>query len=67
MKNVSKSFGKINKIILLGGSWLTAEFLKLLSEKEIEVILYTSLTSDRDYQCVHILDIVVGNRVASLY
>ncbi|MDG2297225.1 MAG: hypothetical protein P8L75_03450 [Gammaproteobacteria bacterium] len=42
MKNVSKSFGKINKIILLGGSWLTAEFLKLLSEKEIEVILYTS-------------------------
>jgi methionyl-tRNA formyltransferase len=42
MKNISKSFGKINKIILLGGSWLTAEFLKLLSEKEIEVILYTS-------------------------
>ena len=42
MKNISKSFGKINKIILLGGSWLTAEFIKLLSEKEIEVILYTS-------------------------
>lgn len=42
MKNISKSFGKINKIILLGGSQLTAEFFKLLSEKEIEVILYTS-------------------------
>ncbi len=37
-----KSFGKVNRIILFGGSWVTAEFIKELSGKGMDVLLYTS-------------------------
>ncbi|MBT5469014.1 MAG: hypothetical protein HOK41_00280 [Nitrospina sp.] len=36
------SFGKIERIIILGGSWITAALLRQLSEQKVEVILYTS-------------------------
>ena len=39
---MSISFGKIEHIILMGGSWVTAEFLKTLLERKIETKLYTS-------------------------
>ena len=36
------TFGKIERIIILGGSWVTAALLKQLTRREVEVLLYTS-------------------------
>jgi hypothetical protein len=36
------TFGKIERIIILGGSWMTAALLRQLAGREVEVLLYTS-------------------------
>jgi methionyl-tRNA formyltransferase len=36
------TFGKIERIIILGGSWLTAALLRQLAGRKVEVLLYTS-------------------------
>ena len=39
---MKKSFGKIDNIIVLGGSWLAARFLESLVKQKIKTKLYTS-------------------------
>ena len=39
---MKKSFGKIDSIIVLGGSWLSARLLESLVKQKIRTKLYTS-------------------------
>ena len=43
MIHKSIEFGKIDNIVLFGGSWLTAKFIQVLIDSNIKVTLFTSL------------------------